>query len=405
MTNEVIRGLRVPEGRLRITVSDAACLGLSLELRNSGEGSWRYRFSASGRQECLSLGLLSQVDLAEARVRYFECRQRIESGINPKLDNAGYKSQQCPTLDEFIDRQYLPHIKSYKRCITADMTLLNNHILPAFGASRLNEITPHNVNQFIAQKLSAGYKPSYCNRFLVLLGFCFNLALKWEVAGVQRNPVKAVSLLKCHNKIERYLKRDEHERLMREINKSPNPLLRYFVPLALMTGARKREILDARWQDFDFEKKVWVIPMTKSGKPRHVPLIPEVIMLLKQLRAYLPTLMDQKSLLENPWVLPNHRTGKPLRSIFHSWDTARKQAGVEDLRIHDLRHSFASALVNNGVPIYDVQHLLGHQDLRTTQRYAHLAPERLRNSAARVVMSYTNLSQSPEPEEAVDTTT
>lgn len=401
LTEDVIRTLSIPEGRERITISDAACAGLSLELRKSGEGSWRYRYSASGKQECLSLGLLSEVDLPEARSRYFEFRRQIEAGIDPRADTASYKPRQCPTFGDYILRFYLPHIRTYKRCVTADETLLNNHLVPQFGPLKLNEITPYAIHEFVSKKLLEGYKPSYCNRFLVLLGFCFNLAMKWEIAGVNKNPVKAVPLLKCNNKIERFLKEDEFERLLIAIRGSVNPLLQYFVPLALMTGARKRELLDAKWQDFDFEKKVWVIPMTKSGRPRHVPLIPEVIVLLGRLREALPKLMDQKMLLEIPWVLPNPKTGKPFKSIFNSWNTARHEAGVDDLRIHDLRHSFASALVNNGVPIYDVQKLLGHQDVRTTERYAHLAPERLRDSAANVAKSYGGFPDFSENEQAV----
>lgn len=154
------------------------------------------------------------------------------------------------------------------------------------------------------------------------------------------------------------------------------------MPLALLTGARKRELLDARWEDFDFNRRVWRIPMTKSGKPRHVPLTDETLSVLMTLRQRLPEMLVQPALIENPGVLPNLKTGKPFQSVFNSWDTARKKAGVPDLRVHDLRHTFASALVNQGIPIYDIQKLLGHQDIKTTERYAHLAPDRLRNSAS-----------------------
>ena len=87
----------------------------------------------------------------------------------------------------------------------------------------------------------------------------------------------------------------------------------------------------------------------------------------------------------------NPKTGKPFVSIFNAWNTVRKKAGIENLRIHDLRHSFASALVNNGVPIYDVQKLLGHQSISTTERYSHLAPERLRSSASAASQFYLKI--------------
>lgn len=391
LTDPLIKNLAIPSERQRLTVSDLGCPGLSLELRASGEGSWRYRYTSSGIQECLTLGLLSELSLPQAREKYFENRQLIESGEDPRRIVAPSALKQCPTFEHFVANLYLPHIRSYKKCVTADETLLNNHLLPAFGVMKLNQISHFAVSQFVTEKLAAGYKPSYCNRFLVLLGFCFNLAIKWDVPGLMKNPVKNVPLLKANNKIERFLKEDEFVKLTLAIQASPNPLLQYFVPLALLTGARKRELLDARWEDFDFEKSIWVIPYTKSGRPRHVPLVSEALILLERLRAALPGIVSQKSLLEIPWLFPNPKTGKPFQSIFHSWDSARRQAGCADLRIHDLRHSFASSLVNHGIPIYDVKELLGHRDIKTTERYAHLSPDRLRGSASVVSKSYQGI--------------
>lgn len=391
LTDALINALVIPDDKDRVTVSDLGCPGLSLELRISGEGSWRYRYTVCKVQNCLTLGLFSELSLGQAREKYFEYRQLIESGEDPRRTMGSSSLKQCPTFETFVVSLYIPHIKSYKRCVSADETLLNNHLLPAFGQMKLNQVSHFSISQFVTEKLAAGYKPSYCNRFLVLLGFCFNLALKWDVPGVIKNPVKNIPLLKATNKIERFLKEDEFIKLSVAIHASPNPLLQYFVPLALLTGARKRELLDARWEDVDFQRGVWVIPFTKSGRPRHVPLVPEAIDLLQRLRRSLPSMMSQKPLLEIPWILPNPKTGKPFQSIFHSWDTARRQAGCPDLRIHDLRHSFASSLVNHGVPIYDVKELLGHRDIKTTERYAHLSPERLRGSASAVVKSYQGI--------------
>lgn len=382
LTDLIISQLSIPSGRSRFTVSDAMCPGLSLELRAPLSGTWRYRFSTNRIQKCLSLGLLRDVTLAKAREKYFLAKSQIESGGTLEVLQSGGRISQCPTLAKFVEDRYLPHIRSYKRCVWADETLLNNHLLPTFGRLRLNAVSESDIALFLQNKIKDGYKQSYCNRFLVLLGFIFNLALKWDTPGVTRNPVKRVPRFKVINHGERFLEEEEAIRLMESIRGSSNQLLQYFVPLALLTGARKRELLDAKWSDFDLERKLWIIPMTKSGRPRHVPLIDEAITILGKLKAFLPSILLQSSFLENPWILPNPKTGRPFNSIFHSWDSARKAANLSDVRIHDLRHSFASALVNRGVPIYDVQKLLGHQNIRTTERYAHLAPERLRASAS-----------------------
>jgi len=142
--------------------------------------------------------------------------------------------------------------------------------------------------------------------------------------------------------------------------------------------ARKREVLDARWQDFDFERRSWRIHTTKHGRPRHVPLSDGAVSLLNSM----------PRIAECEWAFPNPKTKKPYVSIHYSWDTVRKQAGLQDFRLHDARHSFASFLVNAGRTLYEVQHLLGHTQIKTTARYSHLSQDTLldaSNAATRAV--------------------
>jgi integrase len=157
-------------------------------------------------------------------------------------------------------------------------------------------------------------------------------------------------------------------------------MLQYIVLFLIYTGARKREALDAKWQDIDWDKKSWRIPKTKSGKVRHIPLSRGALSVLEalenlcmegklgeHLKAYSLADMTQR------YIFANIRTGQPYVSFFYSWNAARIRAGMPDLRVHDLRHSFASFLVNAGRSLYEVQELLGHADIRTTSRYAHLS--------------------------------
>lgn len=123
--------------------------------------------------------------------------------------------------------------------------------------------------------------------------------------------------------------------------------------------------------------------MTKLGRPRHVPMSDGVIELLNSIPR-----------LGCPWVFPNPKTLKPFVSVYWSWDSARKRANLSDVRIHDLRHSFASLLINSGRTLYEVQHILGHTQVKTTQRYAHLSQETLldaANSATRMLMGTMGL--------------
>ena len=391
LDEQLLANLKVPTGKARLTVSDKACPGLSIEIRNPGGASWRIRYSYEKIQHCLTIGKANVLSLNEARQIGFTVKKLLLTQQDPAQVLSQIHPYSCPTFSNFVEKNYLPHIRSYKRCVSADMTLLDNHLIPAFGHLKMNQVSRYQVVEFLQSKVKAGYKPGYCNRFLVLLSFCFNLALKWEVPGVKQNPVKGVDLLKNLQKTERFLQATEIQRLLNALEESPNPLLKYFVPLALLTGARKRELLDAKWSDIDFESRVWRVPMTKSGRPLNIPLTPQAFQLLLTLKEKLPSLLEIIPQGEIEWVFPNPKTNQPFVSIFNAWNTVRTKAGLEGLRIHDLRHSFASALVNHGVPIYDVQKLLGHQSIKTTERYSHLSPERLRQSASAASAFYANL--------------
>jgi integrase len=186
---------------------------------------------------------------------------------------------------------------------------------------------------------------------VILLRYLFNLAIKWEVEGVTSNPTSGIPLLKENNQIERFLSALDAKALLRAINYSRNKMLKHIVPMLILTGARKREVLDAKWEDFDIARQIWRIPTTKSGKARVVPLSDMATRLVKQLQ-------ETKCC---DYVFANPNTRKPYKSFYYSWHSARKDAGLDDLRVHDLRHSFASFLVNAGRSLYEVQTLLGIQ--------------------------------------------
>ena len=137
-----------------------------------------------------------------------------------------------------------------------------------------------------------------------------------------------------------------------------------------MTGARRNEVTYAKWDQVDWQRKVLLVPISKSGKPRAVSLGRMAIELLQSV----PPVPD------NPYIFPSPTTGRPSSSLHFPWERIRKRANLSDLRLHDLRHSFASFLVNKGYSLYIVQTLLGHQHSRYTQRYAHLTNETLQHA-------------------------
>lgn len=227
----------------------------------------------------------------------------------------------------------------------------------------------------------AGLKPGSVNRVLNIVKSCFSKAMEWELCSLSASPAKGVAEVADAAIKERFLSQGEASDLIRIVKGSRNPMLFPIVGFLLMTGARRSEALFAKWEHIDLDRETWLIPLSKSGKPRHIPLSAGALSFLaeaKKVANYYPLART------SPYVFPNRKTGGPFSNIFNSWDTARKKAGLADVRMHDLRHSFASALVNNGLSIYDVKELLGHSSVSTTQRYAHLSQDRLSKAAKTV---------------------
>ena len=364
LTQAIVLNSKCPEGKKKIDLFDQKISGLTLEIRCSGGRTFYLRYkSKRGVTKLLKLGSATDLSLQQVRQLAQEKRTQIALGFDPSEDKASKHS--VPTFAQFIEEQYLPHVQTYKRSWTTDVSLLNNHLLPRFGKRYMDDITRQDIVKMHLDRKASGAAAGSANRLLIMMRFIFNLALRWEVPGVKDNPTKNIPLIPEANKRERYLSPDEARVLYAAVCRSDNPMLQYIVPMLILTGARKREVLDARWEDFDFDRRLWRIPTTKLGKPRHVPISDGVMGLL----GAVPRSPE--------YVFANPKTGKPYVSIFCSWNTARIKAGMPEVRVHDLRHSFASLLINSGRSLYEVQKLLGHTQVKTTQRYAHLAPRTL----------------------------
>lgn len=368
-----------PVGQAKADFFDTDYKGLMLEVRPTGRKVFYLRFTDQrGRQRQYRIGLASDLSLDLARKEAQKLRTRIALGEDPF--EAKRELAQIPTMTDFIQRRYLPFVQGYKKSWACDRGLLKNHIEPVWGRRFMDQVTKADVVALMADHRKT-HAPASCNRLLILLRYLFSLAKKWEVSGVKGNPTDGIPLMRENNKKERFLTAEEAERLFAQVKQSDNPMLQFIVPMLILTGARKREVLDARWEDFDLERRSWRIPMTKTGRARHVPLADGVLLLLRSVPRS-PSC---------PWAFANPKTGKPYNNIFGAWNTARTKAGLADVRIHDLRHSYASFLVNAGRTLYEVQHLLGHTQVKTTQRYAHLSQDTLlaaANAATKALDGY-----------------
>lgn len=381
LTDELIHELNCPGGRTHLEVFDTEVKGFYVDLLCSGRKTYRVRYWLDSKKRLKSIGDANQLSLAEARTLAIQTIQNGKQrpyGFVQERYASKRRSHVLLTLEEFLVKKYLPYVRSYKRSWISDESMIRVHITPAIGMLAMARISALDISGFIETLKHKQLAPGTINRALVLLRYAYKLAHRWSVPGVSLDSFNGVRHLKNDNRIERYLTAEQSTKLLESVRNSHNALLPMIVAFLIYTGARKREVLDAKWRDIDWVQRSWKISKNKSNKIRHIPL---------SLGA-LDTLRIAKSHIEqtgsSEYIFPNPNTLKPFNSFFFSWDAARKRADLPELRVHDLRHSFASFLVNAGRSLYEVQELLGHADIKTTSRYAHLSRERL-NAAVECV--------------------
>jgi integrase len=357
-----------PPDRQKIDYYDETVTGFILEVRATGSKTYALRFKDShGRQRQYKIGRSADLTFDKAKREAIKVRSRVTTGDNPA--EVREITRRIPTVAELAER-YLDYVRTYKRSADIDARYLKLHVLPKFGRMHLDQLEQTEVLEWLDSKVKVeGYAQATVNRWQVILSHMFRMAKKWGLPGSDRNPLEGVPQKACNNEIERFLTPDETRRLQEAVEASTNPQLKFIVALLLLTGCRKRELLDAKWEEFQLDRQMWRIPMhrAKTSKTRHVPLPKAAMAILSQLPRWDGC----------PYVVPNPDTLLPYHSVFHAWDIARKAAGLPDVRMHDLRHSCASNLVNSGQTLYVVGSILGHAQTKTTQRYAHLSTDTL----------------------------
>lgn len=246
---------------------------------------------------------------------------------------------------------------SNKKTWKNDLSCIEANLKPFFGKLKLDLISPQRIEKYKSKRLDMGVTKTTVNRDLALLRKMFNLAIDWGY--VSSNPVNKVKFYSEKDGLkERILTWEEEHRLLEA---SPTHLKPVIV-VALNTGMRRGEILNLKWDQIDFEKGLIKVENTKSGKNRYIHINSDLANLLLGLSA-------QNE--DGEFVFTNPDTGKPYTDPKRAFKKACRIAGIEDLRFHDLRHTFASRLVENGVDLITVKDLLGHSTVKMTERYTH----------------------------------
>lgn len=349
--------------------SDTETVGLKALVNKQRRIYFYFRYSINGQKRAVKIGEFPALDVSEARKLALEMRAQIDRNIDPQ--EAHDQAATSPTFEQYVKDHYLPYAYAHKRSAKDDESRLRTHAFPRFGKRKLAEIQTKDI-QLLHSDLKLSRCASTANRVLSVLSKLFKLSVQWNM--LERNPCTNVTKFKENNQQQRFLTPDEIQRMFAVMEHEKNKIAVAAIKFLLLTGARREEALQARWENMDLDNAVWLIPMTKSGKSRYCQLNPEALALLKS--------MDRVD--GSAWVFPGRfkDEDKPLNNPTKAFQRILQAAGIEHMRLHDLRHSFASLAAIAGISLFKIQKLLNHASSVTTQRYAHLSDDTLRDASA-----------------------
>lgn len=344
--------------------------GFGLRVYPSGRKMYLAQFRAGGRLRRVNIGLHGALTPELARTEAMKHLSDVRLGGDPATDRD--KRKASPTMKEFGQRFLNEHVAihckpstygEYKRSVEL-------FINPKLGSHRIIDVTRADV---VNLHQSMKTTPYQANRTLGVLSVMFTVAHTWGVRSDGVNPCWKVKRYK-EVKRERYLTPDELARLGQVLRESDaEPEAANCIRLLLLTGCRLGEIQTLKWDYIDFRAGVLHLPDSKTGA-KIVPIGQAVIDLLKKI----PKVKD------NPYVITGRVEDQYLTDIQKPWRRIRKRAGLDGLRIHDLRHSFASDALQLGQDLTMIGRLLGHTQVQTTARYAHLKTDPIRAAADHV---------------------
>lgn len=339
----------------------------------------------SGRPRWFTIGKHgSPWTVEKARTKAKSIIGDIADGKDPAKDRDANKDK--PTVATLCERYLEDYAKEHKKpsSLNSDQKNIDNHVIPLLGREFVASVTLADIDRFKravkdgktarnrkkeqqgGPKVTGG--KGVANRCIALLSKMFNLAERWGWRPDGSNPCRHVDRYP-ENRRERFLSDKELSVLAGELNKAEGENLYSVAAIRLLifTGARLGEILNLKWEQVDMQRAMLLLPDSKTGQKAVFLSAPALDVL-----ANLPRMEN------NPFVICGDREGAHLVNLQKPWRRVRKKAKLEDVRLHDLRHSFASVAASGGLSLPMIGKLLGHTQAATTQRYAHLAADPLK---------------------------
>lgn len=367
ITDKLVRGLTPPESGYKIYYDDVknGVPGFGIRFTAGGARTFvlNYR-NKEGRERRKDIGRYPTWSVQRARKEARELKIEVDRGNDPQGELN--EKRHAPTVNDLADR-YIKEWGPKKRTIQDDISILDQHIRPKFGTKKVAGLEQNEVERF-HQTLHE--TPFRANRTLALLSKMFSLAVKWKWRT--DNPIKGI--VRYHEpRRERLLTSEERARIWTAIAQHPNQSAANAVRILILTGARTGETLKATWDEFDLHRSFWTKPAahTKQKDQHIVNLNSHAVQLL----------IEMKKTSQGKLLFPDKSPDQPLKRLAAFWARIRKMASLEDVRVHDLRHDFATVLAEDGYQLLNIGKMLGHKRATTTERYAHLTDKTLSEAA------------------------
>ena len=360
-----IRAARPRE--MRYSIRDDVIKGLCLRIYPSGARNFVLDRMTRGRRHYTTIGSAEAMSVPRAR---HEARELIAAFTDTVKNNGGPRTPGHPMsefADEFLER-YARHWKP--STLSGSAYLIRSYILPAFDHMTVDAITMENVKDWFA---SMSERPGIANRAVPTLSTMMRMAELWGYRPHNSNPCRSTKRYPTQGR-ERFLTEEEMARLNAVLTQDEFwcPHVVAIIRLLMLTGCRAGEVLSLEW-DWIKDRRIH-LPDSKSG-PRTVWLSSAARAVIDAIPRYSP---------DCPYLFPNRPPTRPVGNITFHWDRIRNDAGLPGLRLHDLRHTWASVAVMNGVDMVTIAKLLGHALIETTECYTHLTEQSVSDAADRV---------------------
>lgn len=386
---------------------DTDVKGFAVRITPGGAKSFLLDYRVNGRQRRITIGSFPDWSVQAARNRAKDLKREVDSGHDPMGQR--HADRAAATLQDLWERyqvEYLP--RKAPRSQSDERSMWIKIILPRLGKMKLASIDADHVDDLHRVVTEIRGTPVRANRVVEVLRRALNLAIRWKwlsespASGVRKN---------AEEKRDRFLNRTEIAALAKALNEHGETTSANAIKLLMLTGARRNEVLGATWDMFDLENGIWTKPSahTKQRRVHRVPLSGPALRLLSDIKTENIKVAEAAGLEASPYVFPG-ADGTPMTDIKRSWATVCHNAGLAvqvqkkdrngqaakrkdgspilvwqpTVRLHDLRHSFASILVSAGASLPLIGQMLGHTQVQTTQRYAHLFDDPMRRAAETV---------------------